>query len=39
MDETIAEQIVNGDICQMCTCEMDGAGFPQTCDGCKKEKI
>jgi len=37
-EEIMADQILNGDFCQLCGQWMEdeaGAGYPQTCDGCE----
>jgi hypothetical protein len=36
----IADLIIEGEICQMCCCEMDNAnGYPQTCSDCKTDDM
>lgn len=35
----IADQMINGDICEMCCCAKgEGLGFPFTCADCKAEE-
>ncbi len=33
----IADLMINGDMCQTCGELLDGNGFPQFCDNCKKD--
>lgn len=35
-DETMAEQIINGDFCELCGEYLgEGDGFPRKCKGCQ----